>query len=73
MGVIAHGRQTMLDAGWLKRQWAAYDARGKTGRRPAPDLRASSCSGPPSTANYRSRSADSADEIRTRTRLSPRS
>src|SRR5262245_60061823 len=37
MGVIAHGRQTMLDAGWLKRQWAAYDARGKTGKRPAAD------------------------------------
>ncbi len=37
MGVIAHGRQTLLDAGWLKRQWAAYDARGKTGKRPAAD------------------------------------
>ncbi|MBP3955600.1 amidohydrolase family protein [Gemmata sp. G18] len=37
MGVIAHGRQTMLDAGWLKRQWAAYEARGKTGKRPAAD------------------------------------
>ncbi|VTR94697.1 amidohydrolase : Amidohydrolase, imidazolonepropionase OS=Singulisphaera acidiphila (strain ATCC BAA-1392 / DSM 18658 / VKM B-2454 / MOB10) GN=Sinac_5563 PE=4 SV=1: Amidohydro_4: Amidohydro_4: Amidohydro_4 [Gemmata massiliana] len=37
MGVIAHGRQAMLDAGWLKRQWAAYEARGKTGKRPAAD------------------------------------
>ncbi len=37
MGVIAHGRQTMLDAGWLKRQWAAYEARGRTGKRPAAD------------------------------------
>jgi imidazolonepropionase-like amidohydrolase len=37
MGVIAHGRQMMLDAGWVKRQWAAYEARGKTGRRPAAD------------------------------------
>jgi hypothetical protein len=37
MGVLAHARQTMLDAGWLKRQWAAYDARGKTGKRPASD------------------------------------
>ena len=37
MGVIAHGRQTMLDAGWLKRQWATYEARGKTGKRPAAD------------------------------------
>jgi imidazolonepropionase-like amidohydrolase len=37
MGVIAHNRQTMLDAGWLKRQWAAYEARGRTGKRPAAD------------------------------------
>jgi imidazolonepropionase-like amidohydrolase len=37
MGVIAHARQTMLDAGWLKRQWAAYEARGRTGKRPAAD------------------------------------
>jgi imidazolonepropionase-like amidohydrolase len=37
MGIIAHSRQTMLDAGWLKRQWQAYDARGKTGKRPAAD------------------------------------
>jgi hypothetical protein len=37
MGVIAHGRQTMLDAGWEKRQWAAYEARGRTGKRPAAD------------------------------------
>ena len=27
----------MLDAGWLKRQWAAFEARGKTGRRPPSD------------------------------------
>ncbi len=37
MGIVAHGRQTLLDAGWLKRQWAAYEARGKTGKRPAAD------------------------------------
>src|SRR5262245_45256718 len=37
MGVIAHCRQTMLDAGWLKRQWAAYDTRGRTGKRPPAD------------------------------------
>jgi len=37
MGALAHGRQTLLDAGWLKRQWAAYDARGKTGKRPPSD------------------------------------
>jgi imidazolonepropionase-like amidohydrolase len=37
MGVIAHARQTMLDAGWLKRQWAAYEARGRTGKRPPSD------------------------------------
>ncbi len=37
MGVIAHSRQTFLDAGWLKRQWAAYEARGRTGKRPPSD------------------------------------
>lgn len=37
MGAVAHSRQTMLDAGWLKRQWAAYEARGRTGKRPAAD------------------------------------
>ncbi|HEY1188114.1 MAG TPA: amidohydrolase family protein [Gemmata sp.] len=37
MGVMAHTRQTALDAGWLKRQWAAYEARGKTGKRPPSD------------------------------------
>jgi imidazolonepropionase-like amidohydrolase len=37
MGVIAHNRQTFLDAGWLKRQWAAYEGRGRTGKRPPSD------------------------------------
>ena len=37
MGMMAHSRQTMLDAGWLKRQWDAYEARGRTGKRPAAD------------------------------------
>ncbi|AWM38016.1 hypothetical protein GobsT_39060 [Gemmata obscuriglobus] len=37
MGVMAHARQTVLDAGWLKRQWAAYEGRGKTGKRPPAD------------------------------------
>ncbi|QVL34064.1 amidohydrolase family protein [Telmatocola sphagniphila] len=37
MGIVAHCRQTMLDAGWLKRQWAAFEARGRTGKRPASD------------------------------------
>src|SRR5262249_2065568 len=37
MGGIAHCRQTMLDAGWLKRQWAAYESRGRTGKRPPAD------------------------------------
>ncbi len=37
MGIVAHNRQTMLDAGWLKRQWAAFDARGRTGKRPPSD------------------------------------
>jgi imidazolonepropionase-like amidohydrolase len=37
MGVIAHCRQTFLDAGWLKRQWTAYEGRGRTGKRPPAD------------------------------------
>ncbi|HEV3383544.1 MAG TPA: amidohydrolase family protein [Gemmata sp.] len=37
MGVIAHSRQTLLDAGWLKRQWTAYETRGRTGKRPPSD------------------------------------
>jgi imidazolonepropionase-like amidohydrolase len=37
MGVVAHARQTMLDAGWLKRQWTAFEAKGRVGRRPAAD------------------------------------
>jgi imidazolonepropionase-like amidohydrolase len=37
MGVIAHSRQTLLDAGWLKRQWTAYESRGRTGKRPPSD------------------------------------
>jgi imidazolonepropionase-like amidohydrolase len=37
MGVVAHARQTMLDAGWLKRQWAAFESKGRAGRRPAAD------------------------------------
>ena len=37
MGVVAHCRQTFLDAGWLKRRTAAFDARGRTGPRPVAD------------------------------------
>jgi imidazolonepropionase-like amidohydrolase len=37
MGIVAHTRQTFLDAGWLKRQWTAYETRGRTGKRPAAD------------------------------------
>ncbi len=37
MGIIAHCRQTMLDAGWLKRQWATFEANGRVGKRPASD------------------------------------
>jgi imidazolonepropionase-like amidohydrolase len=37
MGIVAHNRQTLLDAGWLKRQWAAFEARGKAGKRPPSD------------------------------------
>lgn len=37
MGIVAHGRQTFLDAGWLKRQWKAFEDRGRTGKRPSAD------------------------------------
>jgi imidazolonepropionase-like amidohydrolase len=37
MGVVAHARQTLLDAGWLKRKWEAFEAGGRVGRRPAAD------------------------------------
>lgn len=37
MGVIAHTRQTLLDAGWLKRKWATFEASGRVGKRPAAD------------------------------------
>jgi imidazolonepropionase-like amidohydrolase len=37
MGVVAHARQVMLDAGWLKRQWAAFEGRGRSGKRPPVD------------------------------------
>jgi imidazolonepropionase-like amidohydrolase len=37
MGVVAHARQTLLDAGWLKRKWDAFEAGGRVGRRPAAD------------------------------------
>jgi imidazolonepropionase-like amidohydrolase len=37
MGVIAHTRQTLLDAGWYQRQWTAYEKSGRSGRRPPLD------------------------------------
>ncbi|HEY1375714.1 MAG TPA: amidohydrolase family protein, partial [Gemmataceae bacterium] len=37
MGVVAHLRQTLLDAGHYQRQHAAYEAAGRTGRRPPYD------------------------------------
>lgn len=37
MGVVAHCRQTLLDAGWLKRQWTTFETKGRVGRRPAAD------------------------------------
>lgn len=37
MGIVAHSRQTMLDAAWLKRQWAAFEAKGRVGKRPPSD------------------------------------
>jgi imidazolonepropionase-like amidohydrolase len=37
MGIVAHNRQTFLDAGWLRRQWKAYEDRGRAGKRPVAD------------------------------------
>jgi imidazolonepropionase-like amidohydrolase len=37
MGVIAHVRQTLLDAGHYQRAWAAYESSGRAGRRPPLD------------------------------------
>ncbi|OWK40463.1 hypothetical protein FRUB_05382 [Fimbriiglobus ruber] len=37
MGVVAHNRQTMLDAGWLKRRWTAFETHGRIGKRPPSD------------------------------------
>lgn len=37
MGMIAHCRQTMLDAGHYQREWQAYEKRGGAGRRPPVD------------------------------------
>jgi imidazolonepropionase-like amidohydrolase len=37
MGVVAHARQTLLDAGPYHRQWQAFEAAGRVGRRPPLD------------------------------------
>ena len=37
MGIIAHCRQTLLDAGHYQRLWAAYDKNGRAGRPPVLD------------------------------------
>jgi imidazolonepropionase-like amidohydrolase len=37
MGIIAHTRQTFLDAGHYQRLWQAYEARGRVGKRPPLD------------------------------------
>jgi imidazolonepropionase-like amidohydrolase len=37
MGVVAHARQTLLDAGWYARIWRAFDEAGGVGRRPPLD------------------------------------
>jgi imidazolonepropionase-like amidohydrolase len=37
MGIIAHCRQTLLDAGYYQRSWAAFDQQGRTGHRPPLD------------------------------------
>jgi imidazolonepropionase-like amidohydrolase len=38
MGVMAHARQTFLDAGYYQRLWEAFEQRGQSGRRPPLDL-----------------------------------
>ncbi len=38
MGVVAHCRQTLLDAGHYARLWSAYEAAGRAGKRPPLDL-----------------------------------
>jgi imidazolonepropionase-like amidohydrolase len=37
MGVVAHCRQTLLDAGHYQRAWAAYEKAGRIGKRPPLD------------------------------------
>ncbi len=37
MGVVAHARQTFLDAGWYARAWHAFEEGGGVGRRPPLD------------------------------------
>src|SRR5208282_1233108 len=37
MGIVAHTRQTLLDAGWYQRSWAAFEKSGQVGRRPPID------------------------------------
>jgi imidazolonepropionase-like amidohydrolase len=37
MGIIAHTRQTLLDAGHYQRLWAAFEKRGRAGHRPPID------------------------------------
>lgn len=37
MGIIAHCRQAMLDAGYYARRWAAFEQAGRTGPRPPHD------------------------------------
>ncbi|MBY0525811.1 MAG: amidohydrolase family protein [Gemmataceae bacterium] len=37
MGIVAHSRQALLDAGLYKRQWAAHEKSGRVGRRPPTD------------------------------------
>jgi len=37
MGIIAHCRQTLLDAGYYQRLWSAYEKNGRVGRRPPQD------------------------------------
>jgi imidazolonepropionase-like amidohydrolase len=37
MGIVAHCRQTMLDAGYYQKIWSAYEKSGRAGRRPPQD------------------------------------
>ncbi len=63
MGVIAHARQTMFDAGYLQRLVQAYEQRGRTGKRPPVDPSLTALGGTLDRRQTVIFDADSLDEI----------